>query len=155
MLIGDNLTQITDRINTITPGSAKGKLIGGNLSVLTAIMGSAYLPDWEDKILYIEEVGEKIYAIDRMMSQLYLGGVLNKISGFVFGHCTECEPGGSGYGALTLEQVINHYIKPLNIPAYSGAQFGHISEIFTIPNGLEAELDASIGQIKLLTPAVT
>ncbi|MGB8704750.1 MAG: LD-carboxypeptidase [Gillisia sp.] len=153
-LIGDNLTQVSDRVSTITPGTAKGKLIGGNLSVLTGIMGSAYLPDWEGKILYLEEVGEKIYAIDRMMSQLHLGGVFEKISGFVFGHCTECEPGGSGYGSLTLEQVIDHYIKPLKIPAYTGAQFGHISEIFTIPNGLEAELDATNGLIQLLSPAV-
>jgi len=152
---GDNLAQVNNRIRTISKGKAEGILLGGNLSVLSGIMGSEYIPNWENKILYLEEVGEKIYAIDRMMSQLKLAGVLNKISGFVFGKCTDCEPGGSGYGSLTLEEVIDHYIKPLNIPAYSGAMFGHVDDNSTIPNGLKVELDANKGIIKMLSPAVS
>ena len=62
-----------------------------------------------------------------MMTQLQLGGVLEQISGFIFGKCNDCEPGGSGYGSLTLEEVVDHYIKPLNIPAFSGAMIGHIA----------------------------
>lgn len=152
---GDNLTQTKNRIRTITPGNTTGFLLGGNLSVLTGIMGSEYFPDnWEGKILYLEDVGEQIYAVDRMMSQLQLGGVLNKISGFVFGKCSSCKPGGSGYGSLTLEEVIDHYIKPLKIPAFSGAMIGHIDDNITIPNGINAEIDAEKGTIQLLTPAV-
>lgn len=151
---GDNLTQVNNRIRTITPGIAQGQMLGGNLSVMTGIMGSQYFPeDWKNKILYIEDVGEQIYAIDRMMSQLKLGGILDKISGFVLGKCTDCNP-GSGYGSFTLEEVIDHYIKPLNIPAFSGAMFGHISDNSTIPNGIEAEIDAGSGTIKMLMPAV-
>ncbi|RKS45006.1 muramoyltetrapeptide carboxypeptidase [Gillisia mitskevichiae] len=152
--IGDNLVQVKNRIRTITPGKAEGILLGGNLSVLTGIMGSDYLPNWENTILYLEEVGEKIYAIDRMMSQLKLAGVLDKISGFVFGKCTDCDPGGSGYGSLTLEEVIDHYIKPLEIPAYSGAMFGHVDDNSTIPNGINASIDADKGTISMLSPAV-
>lgn len=152
---GDELTQTSNRIRTITPGTAKGRLLGGNLSVLTGIMGTPYFPeDWKGKILYIEEIGEKIYAVDRMMTQLQLGGVLEQISGFVFGKCNDCEPGGNGYGSLTLEEVIDHYLKPLNIPAFSGAMIGHIANNATIPNGIEAEMDADMGTIKLLRPAV-
>ncbi len=152
---GDNLTKVNNRIRTITPGTAKGQMLGGNLSVLTGIMGSEYFPtQWQNKILYIEDVGEHIYAIDRMMSQLKLGGVLERISGFVMGKCTDCNP-GSGYGSFTLEEVIDHYIKPLNIPAFSGAMFGHISDNSTIPNGIEAEINAESGTIKMLMPAVT
>lgn len=152
---GDELVQTTNRIRTITPGTAKGQLLGGNLSVMTGIMGSKYFPkDWKNKILYIEDIGEEIYAIDRMMSQLYLGGVFEQISGFVFGKCTDCEPGGSGYGSLTLEEVVDHYIKPLGIPAFSGAMFGHIKDNSTIPNGIEAEINADNGSIQLLQPAV-
>jgi len=92
--------------------------------------------------------------VDRMMSQLYLGGVLDTISGFVFGKCSDCNPGGSGYGSLTMEEVIDHYIRPLNIPAFSGAMIGHISDNATIPNGIEAEINAAEGTIRLLTPAV-
>lgn len=151
---GSALTITRNRIRTINPGIAKGELLGGNLSVLTGIMGSPYFPvQWENKILYLEDVGEPIYAVDRMMSQLQLGGVLNKISGFVFGKCTDCKP-GSGYGSLTLEEVIDHYIKPLNIPAYSGAMIGHIDDNSTIPNGIEAQIDATKGTIQMLSPAV-
>ncbi len=151
----DELVQTRNRIRVITEGTAQGQLLGGNLSVLTGIMGSEFFPkDWSQKILYLEEVGEKIYAVDRMMSQLKLGGVLEQLSGFVFGKCSDCEPGGSGYGSLTLEEVIDHYIKPLNIPAYTGAMIGHISDNVTIPNGIEARLDANNGTISLLSPAV-
>ncbi len=151
---GSALTVTKNRIRTIHPGVATGELLGGNLSVLTGIMGSPYFPqDWENKILYLEDVGEQIYAVDRMMSQLQLGGVLQKISGFVFGKCSDCKP-GSGYGSLTLEEVIDHYIKPLNIPAYSGAMIGHIDDNSTIPNGLEARMNAEEGTIQMLGPAV-
>lgn len=151
---GDQLAQTKNRIRSISQGTAKGQLLGGNLSVLTGIMGSEYFPEnWKGKIFYLEDVGEKIYAVDRMMSQLYLAGVFDQISGFVFGKCTDCDPGGSGYGSLTLEEVIDHYIKPLNIPAYSGAMIGHIDDNITIPNGIEAEIDATKGTIKLLQPA--
>ena len=118
-------------------------------------MGSPYFPtDWEDKILYLEDVGEEIYAIDRMLSQIYLAGILKQIKGFVFGKCSGCKPGGSGYGSLTLEEVIDHYIKPLGIPAFSGAMIGHIADNDTLPNGIEAVIDAHAGTIQLLTPAV-
>lgn len=151
---GGQLAQTTNRIRTITPGTATGALLGGNLSVLTGIMGSQYFPeDWSGKILYLEDVGEKIYAVDRMMSQLKLGGVLEEIAGFVFGKCTECDP-GSGYGSLTLEEVIDHYIEPLGIPAFTGAMIGHIDDNVTIPNGIPAEIDAVKGTIQLLRPAV-
>ncbi|MBZ9728549.1 LD-carboxypeptidase [Salegentibacter sp. JZCK2] len=152
---GDNLVQIENRIRTIQQGEATGRLIGGNLSVLTGIMGSEYFPSgWKNNILYLEDVGEQIYAVDRMMSQLQLGGVLDKISGFVFGKCTSCNPGGSGYGSLTMEEVIDHYIKPLHIPAFSGAMIGHIDDNITIPNGLKAKIDAAKGSIELLESPV-
>lgn len=152
---GDELAQTRNRIRTITPGTATGELLGGNLSVLTGLMGTEYFPkNWKGKILYLEDIGEKIYAVDRMMSQLQLGGVLKDIDGLVFGKCSDCEPGGSGYGSLTLEEVIDHYVKPLGIPAFSGAMIGHIDDNATIPNGIKAEIDAKKGTIKLLNPAV-
>lgn len=152
---GEELAQTTNRIRTITQGTARGELLGGNLSVLTSLMGTDYFPEkWENKILYLEDVGEKIYAVDRMMSQLKLGGVLDQLNGFVFGKCSDCNPGGSGYGSLTLEEVIDHYVKPLGIPAFSGAMIGHIDDNITLPNGIKAEIDADKGIIQLLNPAV-
>ncbi|WP_029035508.1 S66 peptidase family protein [Salinimicrobium terrae] len=153
---GGLLTQTKNRIRTIAPGTATGELLGGNLSVLTGLMGTPYFPtDWRGKILYLEDVGERIYAVDRMMSQLQLGGVFDQISGFIFGKCSDCEPGGAGgYGSLTIEEVLDHYLETKNIPAFSGTMIGHISDNFTIPNGIRAAMDANEGTFRLLNPAV-
>jgi muramoyltetrapeptide carboxypeptidase len=81
---GDNLIQTEDRIQTIRGGKAKGSLAGGNLSVLTGIVGSKYLPNWKNKILFLEEVNEEPYRVDRMFAQLKLAGILQEVSGVVF-----------------------------------------------------------------------
>lgn len=134
-------------LSVITPGKAKGRLLGGNLSVLTAMMGSDYLPDWKNKILFVEEVGEDIYRIDRMLTQLKLNGVLDEISGFIFGQCVNCQRSNSY--SLTLEQVFDDHIKPLDIPAFSGAMFGHTENMLTLPVGILAGIDAQKGRITL------
>lgn len=152
--VGDNLTQVRDRTQVITSGKATGRLVGGNLTVISALMGSSYLPNWEGHILFLEDVGEGIYRIDRMLTQLKLAGVLDQISGFVFGKCTDCDA-DSGYSSFTLEEVLEDHIKPLGIPAYGGAMIGHISKKFTIPIGIEAEMDADAGTITLTESAVS
>jgi len=151
--IGDNLTQTDDRILTIHEGQAQGKLFGGNLSVLTAMVGSDYLPNFKGSILFLEEVGEDVYRVDRMLTQLKYAGILDQLSGFVFGKCSNCGP-GEGYGSLTLEEVLDDHIKPLGIPAWYGSMIGHISDKFTIPLGIEAKIDAGKGSITLLEPSV-
>jgi len=151
--LGDNLAQKENRVLTITPGKARGKLVGGNLSVLVAMVGSEYLPDFSGKILFIEDVREEVYRIDRMLTQLKLAGILGHISGFIFGNCKDCNP-GKGFGSLTLEEVFADHVKPLGIPAWYGSMIGHIDKKFTIPLGIEAEIDADAGRITLLEPAV-
>lgn len=150
---GDLLAQAKDRITTLHPGKARGRLLGGNLTVLSHLMGSKYLPDWKGSILFLEDVGEDVYRMDRMITQLKLAGVLDEISGFVFGKCTDCDP-GKGYGSLTMEDLFRDHIVPLKKPAYSGAMIGHITHKFTVPVGIEAEIDATAGTIRLLEPAV-
>jgi muramoyltetrapeptide carboxypeptidase len=152
-IIGDNLAITKDRIQTITKGKVKGRLVGGNLSVLSAMVGSPYLPTWKNHILFLEETDEDIYRVDRMLTQLKLAGILQQLSGFVFGKCTKCDP-GQGYGSLTLEEVFNDHIKPLGIPAFVGAMIGHVENKFTVPVGVEAEIDASLGTIRLVESAV-
>ena len=151
---GDFLVQTENRIQTITPGVARGRMLGGNLTVLTAIIGSSFLPEWDGAILFLEDVGEDIYRMDRMMTTLKLAGVLDRISGFVFGTCSECEP-GEGYGSLTLEEVFNDHIKPLDVPAWQGAMIGHRMPQFTIAEGIPMEIDAMAGRIRMLEPAVS
>lgn len=147
------LAPVENRTRTITPGVARGRLIGGNLTVLTTIIGSGLLPDFDNAILFLEDVQEAPYRIDRMFMQLQLAGILKRVKAVVWGRCTKCMP-GEGYGSLTLTDILDHYLKPLGVPAYEGAQFGHIDRQFVLPIGVEAELDASKGSIRLLEPAV-
>src|SRR3954469_23988705 len=148
------LTQIEYRTQTITPGKARGRLVGGNLTVMTTILGSPYLPEWDNTILFTEDVGEEFYRIDRMLTQLKLAGVLGKIKGFVFGGCSECGPGNGNFGALTLEEIFSDHIKPLGVPAWSGAMIGHGQPQWTLPLGIEVEIDAAAGTIALLEAPV-
>lgn len=148
---GDDLVIKNNRIQVLKAGTAEGKILGGNLTVLTALSGTPYYPDFKDAILYTEDIGEDPYKVDRMMSTLKLNGTLDQIKGFIFGQCSDCEPGG-GYGSLSVDQVLDDYILPLNIPAYSGAMIGHISKQFIIPNGAEVRMDSTKGTIELLKP---
>jgi muramoyltetrapeptide carboxypeptidase len=149
----ERLVQVENRTRTITPGKARGRLVGGNLTVLSALLGSPYVPSFEGAILFVEDVEEQIYRIDRMLTQLGLSGRLAQIRGFVFGTCSRCEP-GERYGSLTLEEVLDEHVKPLGVPAYAGAMIGHQERQFTLPIGGLVEVDAAAGTIQMLEPAV-
>lgn len=138
---------------TINAGKASGELAGGNLTVLSALIGSGYLPDWNNKILFLEEAKEEPYSIDRMLTQLKLSGVLDSIKGFVFGKCAKClaeEP----EKAFTFNEVLIQHIKPLGIPAFYGAMIGHIENKLTVPLGINATIEADGGYIQLNENAV-
>ena len=150
----DRLAQRKWRTQTITPGRASGKLIGGNLTVLTALVGTSYLPDFRGAILFLEDVGEAIYRVDRMLTQLGQAGVLQRLAGVIFGNCTNCETGEGDYSAFTLGEVLKHHLGSLGVPAYRGAFIGHIGDQFTTPIGVRAEIDADQGMFRLLEPAV-
>jgi muramoyltetrapeptide carboxypeptidase len=149
----DRLVQRENRTRTIEPGRARGRLVGGNLTVLTALVGSPYLPSFDGAILFLEDVREDIYRVDRMLTQLRLAGLLGRVRGFVFGSCSKCGP-GEGYGSLTLEEVLDEHVRPLRVPAYEGAMIGHQERQFTMPIGALVEMDATAGTIAMLEPAV-
>lgn len=135
-----------DKITTIVPGKATGELYGGNLSVLCGLIGSAYLPDWKGKILFLEEAKEEPYRIDRMLTQLKLSGVLDSVSGIVFGRCAKClaeEP----EKAFTFDEVIKQHLKNLKVPSFYGAMIGHIENKLTVPVGIVAKMDSVTGTI--------
>jgi muramoyltetrapeptide carboxypeptidase len=150
----DALVSTGGRIATLRGGRAQGRLMGGNLSVLVSLAGTPYWPVWDGAILFLEEVNEEIYRVDRMLSTLKLAGVLDRLSGVVLGAFTRCGP-GEGYGSLTLDEVFDDYFQPLNVPVYAGAQFGHVKRKFTLPVGLTVEMDADHGTVRFLQPAVT
>ena len=151
----DRLVPLGGRIRTFGSGRASGRLLGGNLTVLTALMGTGWLPDFTGAILFLEDVDEAPYRIDRMLTQLSLAGVLRKLAGLVFGQCTSCGATGPSYGGFTLSQVLEQHLRPLGIPAFQGAAIGHVANQFSLPLGVRAEIDADAGSIRLLEPAVS
>lgn len=150
---GDRLMNTRFRLQTITSGEAQGPLIGGNLTVLSGIVGSPYLPDLSGAILFLEDIGEETYRIDRLMTHLRLAGVFDQLAGFIFGQCVRCNPAG-GYGSLTLEEIVWSHIAPLGIPAWYGAMIGHIEPMLTVPIGTQVAVNSDRGTIQMLESAV-
>ncbi|MDO9487859.1 MAG: LD-carboxypeptidase, partial [Sphingomonadaceae bacterium] len=150
----DRLVQRSGRIRTFTPGKASGRLLGGNLTVLGALMGTPYLPDFDGAILFLEDVDEAEYRIDRMLTQLRLAGILGRVAGVVFGQCTDCRAPAGTTNGFTLSQVLQQHLAPLGVPAFQGALFGHVADQYPLPVGVRAEIDATAGTIRLLESAV-
>lgn len=142
-----------DRIQTIHGGKAQGRLAGGNLSVLSTMIGSEFLPDWRGHLLFLEDVGEEVYRVDRMLTHLKLAGILDAVEGVIWGHCSNCTV-GRARASLTLEEVMRDHLGPLGKPVFYGSSIGHIRDKLTIPIGIRAEMDASLGTIRILEPAV-
>jgi muramoyltetrapeptide carboxypeptidase len=141
-------------IRTFRPGKSSGRLLGGNLATLAALVGTPYLPDFTGAILFIEETGEAEYRLDRMLTQLGLAGILGRLAGVAFGQCTRCTGEEPNYSGFTVSEVLEQHFAPLGVPAFQGALFGHIANQFSIPVGIRAEIDADAGTIRMLEPVV-
>ncbi|MAP03903.1 MAG: LD-carboxypeptidase [Halieaceae bacterium] len=152
-VIDDDLVARKHRIQTINAGKATGHLIGGNLTLMSALVGTPYFPDARGAILFLEDVGEAIYRVDRMMTQLKLSGVLGQVSGIVFGHFTGVKP-NPGLGNFALMDILRQHCEPLGVPCYFGAMIGHVEQQSTVPVGAVAEMDAGAGVLRLKEPAV-
>ncbi len=146
------LVERENRITRLVPGKARGRLVGGNLTLLSTLMGTPYEPQFEGRILFFEDVGESPYRIDRMLTHLWLAGALEKCAGIVAGKFTEAEPSGSR--SRGLEEILRERLEPLGIPALRGLMIGHVKEQAVIPLGVEAELDVGAGTLTLLETAV-
>lgn len=151
----DRLAQRNGRARTFRPGRASGPLIGGNLTVLTSLVGTPYLPSFDGAILFLEDTEEAQYRIDRMLTQLALAGILGRVAGVVFGQCTDCVArNSSSIGGFTLSEVLAQHLTPLGVPAFQGAMFGHVADQFSMPVGVRAEIDAAAGTVRMLEPTV-
>ena len=137
---------------TLTTGIAEGELIGGNISVLDSIIGTAYEPDFKGKLAYLEDVGEKTYRIDKMVYHLLSGTNLKEAAGIVMGVFDDCNV--NSLPTLSLKQALDDLLKPLGIPVSYGLSFGHIKRQVTIPTGIRAVMDADKNAFRLLEQAV-
>ncbi len=137
---------------TLSAGKAEGLLIGGNISVLDSMIGTRFEPDFENKIVYLEEIGEKTYRVDKMVFHLLSGTNLKQAAGLVMGVFGECnineEP------TLSLKVALDDLLLPLGIPVSYGLSFGHIKRMLTIPTGIRAAMDAGKNSFSLLEAAV-
>ena len=151
---GPGLAPRGDRVTTFGGGKATGRLLGGNLSVLSAMVGTPFFPDMTGAILFLEDTNEAEYRIDRMLTQLAQAGVLKSVAGVVFGQCTNCTNPGEPYSNFTVYEVMDHHFRPLGVPAFSGLRFGHISDTICLPVGAEVRIDADKGTLEVLEAVV-
>lgn len=151
--LGEISNPVGEEIVTINGGIAEGTIIGGNLSLIVATIGTPYEIDVKGKLLFIEEIGEEPYKIDRMLNQLRLSGKLEDASGIILGDFNNCESGKHDEN-LTLSQVIDDHIRPLKKPTIYNLQGGHCDPMVTLPLGVMARLDADKGELTILENAV-
>ena len=126
-------------------------MIGGNLSLLVTLLGTPYEPDFDGAILFMEDVSEPPYSVDRMLTHLWLTGHLERTAGIVFGKFTDDDYDSN---TLSMEQVLRERCEPLGIPTLRGAMIGHVEDQTVVPIGVNARLDVNEGTLTLLEPAV-
>ena len=138
---------------TIHPGVAKGKLVGGSLTLITALIGTPYEIDFTDCIVCIEDVEEKPYRIDRMLTQLLGSKTFKQAAGIAFGVCAGCDA-EKNQGNFTLREVIENRISDLKIPAAYGLSFGHVPDNCTLPIGAQSVFNADNLEITVVEAVV-
>jgi muramoyltetrapeptide carboxypeptidase len=144
-----------NRVATLVPGKARGRLLGGNLCLMSHLCGTPYFPDLRGAILFLEDVEEAYYRIDRMLTQLWLSGALAGVAGVAFGKFTNCNPSPFFLQNRPLDDILAERCRALGVPAISGIMLGHIEDQTTLPLGCLAELDADAGTLTLLEPGVS
>jgi muramoyltetrapeptide carboxypeptidase len=145
-----------ERLAGMRDGLYEGRLIGGNLSLVCALIGTPYLPDLGGAILFVEDVGEPPYRIDGLLARLRLSGILGRLGALVFGAFTDAEP-AAGRPSLSVDEVLETYAGYVNGPVACGLVYGHFPKKSTLPIGVAARLDVSGGfaALTVLEPVVS
>jgi muramoyltetrapeptide carboxypeptidase len=146
-------------IYKLAPGKGKGRLVGGNISVFSTLVGTPFEPELKGRILFLEEVGEDPYRIDRWLTQFLLTGKLSGLAGVALGKFSRCTPGDykpsyNGFGQWTWQEVCKDRLGKLGVPVVANLVFGHVPDKATLPLGVVAELDGDAGTLTLLEAAV-
>ena len=137
----------------IRSGIAEGPLIGGNLSVVSAMAGTPFLPNFRDHVIFLEETNESLYRIDRMLTQLRLAGFFDEMAALIFGQCRRCT--SDEFGRDGLAWLLGDHLTTIPRPAWTGAPIGHVTPVYTLPIGVLVLTDAALGTITMLEPAVS
>ncbi len=143
---------LTDSVIVINGGKCSGELIGGNLSLINTLMGTKYEIDAHGKILFIEDVGEAPYRIDRFLSQLKLAGIFENVNGIILGKFTRrSDEPPDDPESFSMREVLEQYFSELDVPVIANYPIGHYKDNISLPLGVPAELDADNKIIRLLT----
>lgn len=145
-------------LRTIRPGKATGRLVGGNLTLISTTMGTPFEIDTRGAILFLEDIGEEPYRIDRMLTQLRLAGKLDQAAGIIFGDCVGCTP--NDYkpfvaAGFSLGEVLDSILGSVKVPVLSGLTIGHVEDQLTLPMGVMATLDAEAGTLEIKESGVS
>ncbi|MFL5321759.1 MAG: LD-carboxypeptidase [Myxococcaceae bacterium] len=135
----------------IVPGKVEGRLIGGNMSVFTRMIGSSFMPELSGAVLLLEDVGERPYRLDRMWMHMELAGIFHRVSGIVLGDFTNCEEKGASYSHL---DILTELAKRTGLPCASGFRIGHGDVNQPVPLGVHVRLDADNAKLEFLESAV-
>ena len=138
---------------TLVSGYAEGPLIGGNLTMIATCLGTPYAYDFEGAILFLEEVNEKSYCVDRLLTQLRRAGVFQQIAGLVIGEFTGCPPERPEHD-FTAGKVLRDLAGTLDMPVLAGLRIGHVTPKLSLPIGIRCALDATGGTLSLLERGV-
>jgi muramoyltetrapeptide carboxypeptidase len=143
-------------LDELVPGRARGPLLGGNLEVFSRLVGTPYLPDLGGAILFIEDLGERPYRVDRLITFLDLAGVFGALAGVVVGDFSAClEPEPTRASTPPVAEVLMERLERLTIPVVVGGQFGHGTRNLALPYGALCELDTRHGTLVALEGAVS
>lgn len=145
-------------VKVLRAGVAEGQLVGGNLSVLCAAIGTPFEPSFKDKILFLEDIGEKPYRLDRMLTHLWNAGILEQVAGVAVGVNRDCEDTKNADAKeyrQTSADVIQERLSELKVPVVVDLPFGHVELNATIPVGVRARLDGDNGDLIITEAAVT
>ena len=137
----------------VNPGQAEGLLVGGNLMLIASSLGTPWEIDTKGRIIFIEEVGERTYCVDRMLTQLRLAGKFDECAGVVFGDFADCPVEYPEFG-LTLEEIIRDVVAPCGKPIFTGLRCGHCTPKLTLPFGVKCRMDAEKCTLTVLESAV-
>ena len=139
----------------LNKGRVQGRILGGNVSIITSLIGTDYLPKLKDSILLLEEINEAPYRIDRMLNQLRILKIFKSIRGVILGDFVKCVEYELDKKTYSLNEVIVDYFEDLKIPVIYNFRHGHLKEKVTIPYGIRAVLNASRGFVEISENAVT
>jgi muramoyltetrapeptide carboxypeptidase len=138
-----------DPVRAMRPGVGRGRLCGGNLSLVSALVGTPYELDTRGKVLFLEDVNEAPYRVDRMLAQMKLAGQLDGLAGVVLGKFRDCDPDEDDQ-SLRLADVFNDYFADAPYPVIANFPAGHVTRNATLPFGCEAEIDGTAATLTVL-----